>query len=443
MEAARCPAYLLEQFLVGELPLITPMPMVADCVLPWDGLVSDTVAVIGAARSACGDTFVIDSGDDRYLFLFSPDGLRDFYAVPEQQASKGIADWKMLIRKLPDELFDGRRTLPHELFTRPNVAGYLEALEEAISIQLSELQPGAEIDLFDFTRRLGHRMGLASWGGREILHSARFEELVAALDALDGSEAFVVPTRMREVAQSGKAAEYEAMAKAEQILADSIAYRRSPVGDLLATILERWADTPDTERLTGVARDVILVHIGSMSNLFAALGWSLVHLVQHPEVLARVRTSQGADQDLVTRCVLESTRIGQRSIMLRTVLTPVSIDDGSQTYEVSPGATLATFLPLTNMHAGPGLDRYDPDRWQGPRLVSPPGLPPELVITFGHGPHTCPARPFSVTAMSRVIARLFDAYDLEPQFDDPKPRPDQIGGVARAAEPCPVTVRPH
>lgn len=426
---------------MGELPLITPMPRVADCVLPWDGPVSDTVAAIGTARSACGDTFVIDGGDDRYLFLFSPAGLRDFYAVPEQQASKGIADWKMLVRKLPDELFDGRRTLPHELFTRPNVTGYLEALEEAISIQLSELRPGGEIDLFDFTRRLGHRMGLASWSGREILHSDRFDELVEALDVLDGSEAFVAPTRMQEVAQTEKAAEREAMAKAEQILAHSIAARRSPAGDLLDMILERWADTSGSERLVGVARDVILVHIGSMSNLFAALGWSLVHLVQHPDVLARVRAKQDADHDLVSRCALESTRIGQRSIMLRTVLEPVTIDDGSQTYEVSPGASLATFLPLTNMESGPGLDRYDPDRWKGPRLVSPPGLPSELVITFGVGPHACPARPFSVTAMSRVIERLFEAYDLEPRFDNPKPRPDQIGGVARAADPCPVAVR--
>ncbi len=426
---------------MADLPPITPMPTVADCVLPWDGPVSDTVAAIGAARSACGDTFVIDSGDDRYLFLFSPTGLRDFYAVPEQQASKGIADWKMLIRKLPDELFDGRRTLPHELFTRPNVASYLEALEEAISIQLAELSPGDEIDLFDFTRRLGHRMGLASWGGREILRSDRFEELIEALDELDGSEAFVAPTRMREVAQSGKAVEYAAMAKAEQILSDSIATRSQPVGDLLDTILERWADAPDAERLTGVARDVILVHLGSMSNLFAALGWSLVHLVQHPDVLARVRSGQGDDQDLVSRCALESTRIGQRSIMLRTVLEPVTIDNGSQTYEVSPGATLATFLPLTNMDSGPGLDRYDPDRWKGPRLVSPPGVPSELVITFGVGPHACPARPFSVTAMSRVMERLFDTYDLEPLFDDPQPRPDQIGGVARAAGPCRVAVR--
>ena len=430
---------------MDALPAIDPMPRIAACVLPWDGPVADTVATIGRARSDCGDTFVVDSGDDRYLFLFSAAGLHAFYTVPETQASKGIADWKMLRRKLPDELFMGRRTLPHELFGRVAVAGYLDALEEAISLQLAELSGGCEIELFDFSRRLGHRLGLASWAGREVLRSTRFDELIAALDALDGAEAFVAPERMREVAVGGKAAEQQAMAQAEEILAESIRARTGPGDDLLATIIQRWDDTSGAERMTGIARDVILVHIGSMSNLFAALGWSLVHLVQHPDVLARLRSSlaQGADADLAPRCVLESIRIGQRSIMLRTVLEPVVVDDGSHTYDVAPGATLATFLPLTNMAGAPGLGHYDPDRWRGQRPVSPAGLPAEAITTFGHGPHACPARPFSVTAIVRVIERLFGAYDLERRFSGAEPRPGQIGGVARAAAPCTVAVTPR
>ena len=432
-------------FGMAALPVIDPMPPVADCVLPWDGPVADTVATIGRARSDCGDTFVVDSGEDRYLFLFTPAGLGAFYAVPETQASKGIADWKMLRRKLPDELFMGRRTLPHELFGREAVAGYLGALEDAISLHLAELGGGCEIELFDFSRRLGHRLGLASWAGREVLGSARFDELIAALDALDGAEAFVAPERMREVARTGKAAEQQAMARATEILTESIGARTAPGDDLLGTIIERWDDTSGAERITGIARDVILVHIGSMSNLFAALGWTLAHLVQHPDVLARLRSGSGngADADLASRCVLESIRIGQRSIMLRTVLEPVVVDDGSQVYDVAPGATLATFLPLTNLAGAPGLDRYDPDRWRSRHFVVPAGLPAEAITTFGHGPHACPARPFSVTAIVRVIERLFGAYDLECRFSDAVPRPGQIGGVARAAAPCRVAVTPR
>lgn len=427
------------------LPAITPMPPLADCVLPWDGPVTDTVAAVSRARSECGDTFVVDSGEDRYMFLFSALGLRGFYAVPEKQASKGIADWKMLSRKLPDELFFGRRTLPHELFGRVAVAGYLDALEEAIALQLSELSPPCEIELFEFSRLLGHRLGLASWAGREILHSPRLRELIAALDVLDGSEAFVRPARMASVALSDKAAERGAMAHAEEILIETISARTTPGDDLLGTIIERWGDMTVAENALGAARDVILVHIGSMSNMFAALGWSLVHLVEDPDVLARLQPQEGQefDTDLASRCVLESIRIAQRSIMLRTVLEPVVIDDGSELYGVSAGATLATFLPLTNLVGAVGLDRYDPERWRGRQFVSPPGLADEAITTFGHGPHACPARPFSTTAIVRVMERLFGAFDLERRFVDARPLPGQIGGVARADGPCNVAVTPH
>ena len=38
----------------------------------------------------------------------------------------------MLRRKLPDEIFDGRRILPSTLFRRDDVAGYLANLDRAL-----------------------------------------------------------------------------------------------------------------------------------------------------------------------------------------------------------------------------------------------------------------------------------------------------------------------
>ena len=107
-------------------PTITPMPPVATGAgLPWDEHLEDPVDALAEARRSLGDTFVVDSGDDRYLFTFAPTGVKSFYALPEDRASKGVADWRMLRRKLPDEMFDGRRTLPHQLFGRDDVAAYL------------------------------------------------------------------------------------------------------------------------------------------------------------------------------------------------------------------------------------------------------------------------------------------------------------------------------
>ena len=176
-----------------------------------------------------------------------------------------------------------------------------------------------------------------------------------------------------------------------------------------------------------------------MSNHFAAMGWALVHLLQYPQALARVVEG---DDAFLHRCAQESIRLAQRSIMMRAALTTLEVDDGVCRYRVDPDVVLATMLPLTNTSAGPGLDRYDPDRWSGRRLRDETALPTkELVTTFGHGRHTCPAQRFSLSAITRAVRRLVDAYELEPQFTTVGPYPDQIGGVARAAAACPVTYR--
>ena len=69
----------------------------------------------------------------------------------------------MLRRKLPDDLFVGRRTLPGSLFRRGDVASYLANLDAALAETVRELGDDGTVDVFALTRRLGHRMGLASW----------------------------------------------------------------------------------------------------------------------------------------------------------------------------------------------------------------------------------------------------------------------------------------
>ena len=178
-------------------PTIAPMPPVAaGAGLPWDTAMEDPVGALAQARRSLGDTFVVDSGDDRYLFTFSPVGVRSFYALPEEQASKGVADWRMLRRKLPDEMFDGRRTLPHLLFGRDDVATYLANVERALDDTVVELGDAGQVDVFELTRRLGHRVGLASWGGPGSASGGRFDRLARAFDTLDGSESFVHPEAM-------------------------------------------------------------------------------------------------------------------------------------------------------------------------------------------------------------------------------------------------------
>ena len=406
--------------------------------LPWDVPVSDAVAAIAAARARHGDTFAVHSGQDHYLFTFSPTGVESFYGLPEERASKGVADYLMLRRKLPDEIFDGRRILPNTLFRRDDVAGYLANLDWALRETTIELGSSGSVDVFDLTRRLGHRMGLASWAGPGCAEGEAFDRLVRTFDILDGADAFVHPNAMAAVAASNKRAERAALDEIVDIVA-AAAHRWDTGGmddqGLFGRIVDAWCSEAQDTRFRGIALDVALIHIASMSNLAAALGWALIDLLEHPRHLARV---VAGDADLAQRCALESTRLAQRSIMSRTVLSPVCLDTGEVSYQVPPGWTIATLLPLLNTSVAPGLDNWDPDRWTRHRLTDEKALPsPMLVTAFGHGRHSCPAQPFSLSAMTAAMTQLFGRYEMAPDWTThPRPVPAQIGGVARADGPC-------
>ena len=419
----------------------TPSPPTAEGTgLPWDVPVDDAVATIAAARAEHGDTFAVDSGDDHFLFTFSPTGVESFYALPEEVASKGVADYLMLRRKLPDDIFAGRRLLPNSLFRRDDVASYLANLHWALNQTVAELGSPGSVDLFDLTRRLGHRMGLASWAGPGSAENDAFERLVSAFDTLDGSDAFVHPDAMAAVAAADKRAERSALEDVVAVVGQAV--QRSDSGaaagvTLFDRIVEAWSSEPAADRIRGIGLDVALIHIASMSNLMAALGWAMVDLLDHPAELAAV---VDGDDELAQRCALESTRLAQRSIMSRAVLAPVDLDTGDVTYRVPAGWTIATLLPLLNTSVAPGLDRWDPGRWHRHRLADASALPsPMLVTAFGHGRHTCPAQPFSLAAMTSAMTHLLGHYRMTPRWASyPRPVPAQIGGVARTADPCPV-----
>jgi cytochrome P450 len=281
-------------------------------------------------------------------------------------------------------------------------------------------------------------MGLASWAGPGSAEGEAFERLVRAFDILDGSDAFVHPDAMAAVAASNKRAERAALDEVANLIADAVRRRDSDGTDnqtLFGRIVDAWRNELADNRIRGIAFDVALIHIASMSNLAAALGWALVDLLEHPSHLARVAAG---DADLAQRCALESTRLAQRSIMSRAVLSPVVLDTGEVSYQVPPGWTIATLLPLLNTSAAPGLEDWDPDRWTRHRLTDEKALPsPMLVTAFGHGRHSCPAQPFSLSAMTATMTHLFGHYRMTPGWTThPRPVPAQIGGVARAVGPC-------
>jgi cytochrome P450 len=227
----------------------------------------------------------------------------------------------------------------------------------------------------------------------------------------------------------------------EQVLGGILAGRRGapPRGDFLAQIDTAWAAEPEPARSTGVARDVMLIHMGAQSNLYAALAWTLLDLLLRPDLLAQVAAG---DDALLERCANESIRMAQRSLTLRRVMQPLTLELEQGKFRLEPGVLIATMLAATNRSAAPGLERFDPSHYEGRRLAKDVELPGrELVSTFGHGRHACPAQRFSITAIRTAVRRLIERFELHPRFTSAEPRRRQIGAVARAASPCVVEYR--
>jgi cytochrome P450 len=441
---ARDDPSVLCETVMSELPAVEPMPPHATGPIPWLGaglgLLRDPTAHLAALRARLGDTFVLDGLGYRLFFVFSPAGVKALYAAPEHEASFGLATFELVLkRKIPFELAAGRRTLPHDLFKNPDVETYLEHLERAVALEIEALGARGTFEAFAEAKRLGYRLGLASWAGEEAASPRFLPALIAAFERLDSSDSFVRPLSTAWSMVTKKRGEWRAMGEIETIISAILQSRRASghrPGDYLDQIEASFSDLAIPERDVQVARDLMIIQMGAQSNLFAALAWTLVNLLLHPEVLARVRAG---DDALLERAAHESIRLAQRSLTLRQVLSPFEVATETGTYRLAPGVFLATLLSVNNSSAAPGLDRFDPDHYVGRKLADTVALPArELVSTFGHGRHSCPAQRFSISAIRIAIRRLLDRYDLEPRFRSAQPLARQIGGVARAAAPCVV-----
>jgi cytochrome P450 len=421
---------------------VAPMPPSVAGALPWVdaglGLLRDPTGFFAAARERHGDTFVVDAFGFRLFCVFSPEGVRRLYELPEREASFGLATYRLIGFKLPPELLVGRRNTPHHLFGAQKVEGYVRTLDEAVALELAALGSSGRFDVFDECRRLGHRLGFGSWAGVEAASPEYFDRLVPLFDRIDSSQAFVKPAQGFVTWATRRARERRAMHGIEAIVAE-IWHARQREGreehDFLEQLVASYDDLPEDEQLVGAAQDVIMLHVGAQSNLYAALAWTLVRVLEHPELADQILAG---DDDLLERCASEAIRLAQRSITLREVLAPVEIDDGQQTYTLGPGTFVTTMLSVTNATAAPGLETFDPDHYVGRRLdPTIPVATKELVSTFGHGSHACPAARFSISAIRIAVRRLLENYELAPEFvrtdgGGPEPRRRQVGGVARA-----------
>lgn len=444
---------------------VTPAPPIVSGGLPGLGPVrpflANPTAFLRAQRERLGDTFLLRVAGFDLFCVFGPVGLRSLYALPEDEASFGQATRTLLGLKLPPELQAGDLAVFQHLFNRERMDAYLAHIDAALDDTLDELGTSGTFDVFATAKRIVHRIGFRCWAGREAAQPPYFEPLVACFERIDPEQAFVSPASLLWTVATRKAPERLALHRAAALLGEIWATRgreRRREDDILDKLHEIFAGDADDARRDRVAKNVLILHLASLANLYASLGWTLVNLLLHPEhraavgdEAARLRATYDgrhltdqralAEMTFLESCAMESIRLAQRSITLRKVMRPCRVETDQGTFALEPGVFVTTLLSVNNT-AWDTLDRFDPGHYERGRLAATVRVPgKEMVSTFGHGRHACVGERFATSAMKIAVLRLLDALELEPAFASAAAPPAQLGAVARSAAPCPVRYR--
>lgn len=446
--------------------LVMPRPPVVADELAHIGaglrFADNATAYLGELRRDYGDTFLLDVFGYKLFCVFSPKGLESLYGLPEEKASFGFATFDLLSFKTPTELFlDTDLNLFYLLLAKKHLPRYLALTNAILDEELARWQQFDTVDIFDSIRTLEQRIGYGLWICREAASDAYWPRLKQQFDVLDQEKAFVDPAQTLATLKSGKAREKAAIAGIRQLLtALASGMDKANSEESLAFLYRHFAAFEGDELERRVAHNAINANQGFLSNLYAAIAWVIVRLLQYPTVAAAVgeeieRTRQRFGQGwrgnsealdsmvYLEQVLMESVRMAQRSITLRKVLEPVELATEKGCYTVNPGVYITTLLSVKNTE-GASLAQFDPEHYQGNRLkpeFTAGGK--EQVSTFGHGRHACPAQRFSHMMCKTVVAAIFERFELELLTPDCEPSSRQIGGVARSAEPTLVVLRAH
>lgn len=435
---------------------VDPPPPIAGEELPHIGaglrFTESPTAYLEELRDRHGDTFLLDLFGFQLLFTFSEKGLESLYSVEEDQASFGLATLDLIAFKTPVEiLLDADIRLFYDLLLNKKMPAYVNRIVSVVELELQRWGAEGELEIFDAVRTLEQRVGYGLWIAGEAAEDETWPRLKENFDVLDQERSFVDPRETLSTIKSNKAREYAALENLRELIGDIIQRHDANGEDEYACVdflRERFADSPDADRTRKTIHNAINANQGFLSNLYAAIAWVLVRLLQYPDVADKVRAEIVATRqrfgdrflenidalnqmDYLEQVLMESVRLAQRSLTLRKVMQPLEFDDGSNVYRVQNGVYLATMLSVTNIQTDE-LARFDPDHYQKNKLAKSlvvPGV--HTISTFGHGKHACPAQRFSQHMCKIVVCKILDRFELRALFDNPRPSDRQMGGVSR------------
>jgi cytochrome P450 len=391
-----------------------------------------TIPYIEYCRRKYGDTFTIRfAGGPDVVSFTHPDAIRQIFAADADTLRGGESNAPLgpLVGLRSLLLLDGERHLQERRLLMPPFHGermhaYAPAMQAIADRTIDEWRPGDVILFYHHMQRLTLDIIMSTIFGfdEDGEHDALRERLQRLVHVAANPLWLLPPFRIKLGPITPWAKLVRTQAEVASLLYAEFARRRAAGcadrSDILSMLLcARYEDgrVMSDEELRD---EMLTLLLAGHETTATALGWTLYHVLRHPDVLERIRMELDevvgseplrADQlprlELLDAAIKESMRLNPvLDDVGRLVKAPIEI--GGWCLPAGVIASAQIYLCQHRDDIWPDPYRFDPDRFCH-RRVSPYEFFP-----FGGGGRRCIGMAFALYEMKVVLARVFARTQL-------------------------------
>jgi pentalenene oxygenase len=316
------------------------------------------------------------------------------------------------------------RALLRPVFARQRLLHHTQRFHDCARELSAAWQPGQVVDAYTEMKRfavavLARTLFLAPEDRRAVDTVQRnVPTLLGALGThmmVPGSSRLPTPENLR-YARASRETREAIRAMIRRRMSDPTDHR-----DLLSALVPPDRSAPHTEQ--EVYDQVLTFFIAGTETMASLLSWTLTLLCDHPDACERLvaeldevlgdRPVTHEDLPRLThlkRVVNESLRLHPPGWLLSRV-TLVDTELGGHQLPAGAGVLFSPYALHRDPRVFAAPDRFDPDRWTGPRVGRPQR---EAFIPFGAGARRCIGDTFAVAEAQVALAVILREWRVRP-----------------------------
>ncbi len=375
-----------------------------------------------SARRRYGDTFTLRIRRSRpWVFLSDPEDVGKVLTITPELVRAGAGEANALLGPLLGPrsvmLLDEPEHMTHRRFLLPSfhgerMRGYGEMMVEVARAEIARWPVGKPFALWPRMQAISNEVVMrATFGSTEGVQMEHLRALLQRLtDWLNDSSRLTLLATFGSRWLARNARFQEVLAPVEAALMEEVRRRRAdpgrPQDEGILSLLEQAYDENGTPMTDQELRDELITLL-SDGPTATSLSWAFERLLRHPEKLHRLREEvlAGAEETYVDAVVKEILRLCPAvPLVMRGLVAPMRLGG----YEIPAGTTVAPCIYLVHHRE----DIYPhPFAFQPERFLE---TPPENYtwIPFGSGVRRCVAAAFAQLEMKRVMQTVIQEVEL-------------------------------